>query len=131
MGMIASLLGRPAIAPHLLLGRQGEQVAAAYLRSVGYRVDEVNVRVGRHDEIDLIAFDPSDEVLVFVEVKTTAQWDERFPPEMRLDHRKRRALSRAAQGWVTRQEYDGAFRIDLVCVAGGKVVDHFKEIGGG
>jgi len=49
------------------VGRAGEQAAAEFLTTLGYRVLGRNVRF-RHGEIDLIADDHG--VLVFVEVKT-------------------------------------------------------------
>jgi putative endonuclease len=49
------------------LGRRGEHLAAAHLRSRGFATIERNVRT-RHGEIDMIAFDG--RTLVFAEVKT-------------------------------------------------------------
>jgi len=48
-------------------GRIGETIAAGYLRLIGYRIIERNLRIGRN-EIDIVAFDG--DCLVFVEVKT-------------------------------------------------------------
>lgn len=49
------------------LGREGEEEAAAFLLSLGYRVRERNVRF-RTGEIDIVAVEG--DYLVFVEVKT-------------------------------------------------------------
>jgi putative endonuclease len=49
------------------LGRRGEQLAAAHLQRLGFKLVEQNVRT-RHGEIDLIMF--NGKVLVFAEVKT-------------------------------------------------------------
>ncbi len=49
------------------IGEAGEQAAAEFLRSLGYRIIARNVRF-RAGEIDLVARDGG--VLVFVEVKT-------------------------------------------------------------
>ncbi len=49
------------------MGRKGEDLAAEYLSSKGYRILERNWRWSRA-EADIIAMDG--EVLVFVEVKT-------------------------------------------------------------
>ena len=49
------------------LGRQGEDLAAAYLAAQGYRLVQRNYRC-RLGEIDLVAWDGRE--LVFIEVKT-------------------------------------------------------------
>lgn len=113
---------------HLMLGALGEEIAAEYLRSIGYTLREKNVRQGR-DEIDLIAWDPEDQVLVFVEVKTrTEKTREGFHPEMNAAAEKRRKLRRSARRWVADHQFEGGYRIDLVCVQEGKVSNHFKEL---
>jgi putative endonuclease len=53
--------------PRRALGRRGEFLAAAHLRSQGFSMLARNART-RHGEIDLIAFDGL--TLVFAEVKT-------------------------------------------------------------
>lgn len=116
-----------ATPPHIRTGRAGEGIASVYLLKLGYTIKERNVRLGR-DEIDIIAFDPVDAVLVFAEVKTRAHLDENFRPEMSADWQKLKKLQRSAQRWIAEHEYDGAYRLDLICVAGGRVVDHFREL---
>ena len=85
------------------LGKLGERYAAAYLEQLGYRLVATNftVPVGRNRrgaivsaEIDLIAYDG--DTLCFVEVKTRAS-DWFAPPEVNVDLRKRRQISRAAR----------------------------------
>ncbi len=115
---------RPA---HLRVGAEGEDMAARYLRRLGYRIRDRNVRVDR-DEIDIIAFDPLDKVLVFIEVKTRSMPSLDFSPETNARFHKRRKLRRGIARWITRHAYEGAFRLDLVCVVG-KEIEHFKEIG--
>ena len=83
------------------LGRRGEREAARHLAEQGLEILERNVRA-RRGEIDLIARDG--DTLVFVEVKA---WTERPGAEHtgfeRLDHRKRRALSRSCRHYLRRQ----------------------------
>ena len=113
---------------HLIVGEVGEDIATTYIRSLGYTIRRRNVRQGR-DEIDIIAWDPNDQVLVFVEVKTrTEKLREGFNPEMTAAAEKRRKLRRAVRRWVAAHEYDGGYRIDLVCVREEKVTNHFKEL---
>ena len=86
---------------HLRLGKLGEAYAAAYLDQQGYQLVAANftVSVGRNlrgavinSEIDLIAYDG--DTLCFVEVKTRAS-DWFAPPQVNVDRRKQRRLSRA------------------------------------
>lgn len=77
-------------------GRAGEERAAGYLESRGYRVIDRNWRssVG---EIDIVAVRARD--LVVVEVKTRRS--ERFGhPFEAIDDRKRRRLWRLAVAWA-------------------------------
>jgi len=84
------------------LGALGEAYAAAYLDQLGYRIVAANftLPVGRNRrgaiinaEIDLIAYDG--DTLCFVEVKTRSS-DWFAPPEVNVDLRKRRQITRAA-----------------------------------
>jgi len=85
------------------LGQLGESYAAAYLEQRGYRLVAANftLPVGRNlrgavvnAEIDLIAYDC--DTLCFVEVKTRAS-DWFAPPQVNVDLRKRRQITRAAR----------------------------------
>lgn len=109
-------------------GRLGEALAAAYLRSKQFRIMESNVRFGRY-EIDIIAYDPIENMIVFVEVKTRSTYDVRYPIRTAVDRRKKRAMQAAVFRWVLRHAYDGPARIDVICVAEGKVRDHIVNIG--
>ena len=85
------------------LGALGESYAAAYLDQIGYRLVAANftLPVGRNlrgaiinAEIDLIAYDG--DMLCFIEVKTRSS-DWFAPPEVNVDLRKRRQITRAAR----------------------------------
>ena len=110
-----------------IIGRKGESIATAYLRSIGYKLYRRNTRLSR-DEIDIIAYDPTDKVIVFTEVKTRAVFDRDYHPSLNMTGPKKKNTLRSARRWVARHNYKGGYRIDLVCVAGRKVVDHVKEI---
>ena len=102
---------------HLRAGEWGEGVAEAFLLGKGYRVSGRRVRVGKKDEIDIIAHAP-DHVLVFVEVKTRSS--ELFGrPFTAVDRRKRKTLSRAALRYMIRmKKKPNYFRMDVVEVVG-------------
>jgi len=104
-------------------GALGESYAAAYLEQLGYRLVAANftLPVGRNrrgaiinSEIDLIAYDG--DTLCFIEVKSrTSDWF--APPEVNVDLRKRRQITRAAR--VYRQMLgikDQPYRYDVVTV---------------
>src|SRR5258708_35412753 len=90
---------------HLALGRRGEELAAAYLLKLGYRIVAANfsLAVGRNRsgvvinvEIDLVAYEG--RTLCFVEVKSRASsWF--APPQANVDRRKQRQIARAARGY--------------------------------
>jgi putative endonuclease len=116
--------------PRMDLGRRAEHLAAGFLRRLGYDILRHNARIGR-DEIDLIAFDPVDKVVVFAEVKARSRPDPDFLPELGLDRRKRRAMTRAARAWMRLSGRDDGYRLDLLCVEGGTVARHIKELNWG
>jgi putative endonuclease len=85
------------------LGNLGESYAAAYLDQLGYHIVAANftLPVGRNRrgaiinaEIDLIAYEG--DTLCFIEVKTRSS-DWFAPPEVNVDLRKRRQITRAAR----------------------------------
>jgi putative endonuclease len=90
-------------APHLILGRRGEELAADFLESSGYRLVAYNFKlpVGRslrgtivQAEIDCIAYEGA--TLCFIEVKTrSSTWF--ATPEANVDLRKQRQITRAAR----------------------------------
>ena len=112
-----------AASSNLALGRRGEELAAAYLLKLGYRIVAANfsVPVGRNRsgavinvEIDLVAYEG--RTLCFVEVKSRASsWF--APPQANVDRRKQRQIARAAR--VYRRMFDLAdapYRYDVVTV---------------
>jgi len=109
------------------VGQQGENIAAKYLRSLGYKLYRRNTRIS-HDEIDIVAYDPKDRVVVFAEVKTRKTSHSEYTPLLNMTGKKMRNTIRSARAWVAAHKYGGAYRIDLICVANKKIVDHIKEI---
>ena len=110
-------------APHLLLGRRGEELAADFLRGHGYRLVAANFKlsVGRNlrgalvqAEIDIVAYEGA--TLCFVEVKTRAS-DWFAAPEANVDLRKQRQITRAARAYRRAFGLKGApYRFDVVSV---------------
>ena len=109
--------------PHLELGRRGEELAAAYLLRLGYRVVAANfsLPVGRNRsgaiinvEIDLVAYER--RTICFIEVKSRASsWF--APPQANVDRRKQRQIARAARVYRRMFDLAGApYRYDVVTV---------------
>lgn len=119
---------RPRLPAHLLVGRRGEGIAVRHLRRIGWRIHARNVRVGRHDEIDIVAWDPEDRVVVFVEVKARATPSDDFHPLLNVTPEKRFSMARAARRWVAKHDWQGGWRLDVLCVAGGEVIDHCRDV---
>lgn len=96
------------------LGRRGEEEAARYFRSHGWRVLGRNVRVGRK-ELDLIVLRAG--ILAFVEVKSRSGFQFGAPLDA-ISRKKRRAIFSAAAGWLRAQGAPGVqeVRFDAVGV---------------
>jgi putative endonuclease len=79
------------------MGPRGENVAARYLRNLGYKIIVRNFRC-ELGEIDIVAKDG--KTLVFVEVKTRAYDDP--TPEEQVNDVKRHQLTKAAKLYLSR-----------------------------
>ncbi len=96
------------------LGDFGEEVAAIYLRNLGFTLIERQYKTKRWGEIDLVAREG--EVLVFVEVKTrtTKKYGE---PYEAITFYKKRALKRAAEFYILARGQSGeSLRMDLITI---------------
>ena len=83
---------------------------------MGYNVLGRRVRVGRHDEIDLIM--RHKDILVFVEVKTRKN-ETYGRPAAAVNREKRRKLSRAAIGFLQKRKLRPPYiRFDIIEVIG-------------
>jgi putative endonuclease len=100
------------MAKHLDTGKRGEEIAAEYLRQVGFELLETNWRYGRF-EVDIIAKD--ERALVFVEVKTRS-YDYFGKPETFVDKRKESNLAAAAAVYMEQTGHEWEVRFDVVSV---------------
>jgi len=114
-----------SMAAHNDLGRWGEDKAAEYLESKGYRVVERNWRMG-HRDLDIVALD--DSTLVIVEVKTRRN-DFFMEPEQAVDRKKIRSLTIAANAFVKSHSLGLPIRFDIISVIGESPSDcHINHI---
>ena len=93
------------------LARIGEDHAARYLRSRGYRIRERNFRT-RSAEVDIIA--EHDNVLVFVEVKARSSTHFAEPRESVTPSKQRRITRAAASYIAARERRERLTRFDVV-----------------
>jgi len=98
--------------PRHALGDRGEQIAANYLRRIGYKVLYRNFRAPKGGEVDLVCRDG--DTLVFVEVKTRSS--EAFgAPAQAVTREKQRLIARGALAWLKLLgNPDILFRFDIV-----------------
>lgn len=101
------------------LGAKGEDVAARYLTSAGYRIWDRNYRFERN-EIDIVCFKPDPETqageVVFVEVKTRSGLGYGDPAEA-VDEEKQQAIRAVAQAYLYERRLEGVpSRFDVVGV---------------
>lgn len=98
--------------PRNTLGDRGENLAARFLRNLGYKIIVRNFRceVG---EIDIIARDA--ETLVFVEVKTRVA--DEPSPEDQVHETKRHQITKAARAYLSRYGTPRpAARFDVIAI---------------
>ena len=114
------------MAKHNELGKIGEELAAQFLVDKGYEILERNWR-NIHKEIDIIAKEGED--LVIVEVKAR-QTDEYGEPDIAVTKRKQRMLIAAANAYILRNNLDMSTRFDIVSIVfkdGEPVIEHIED----
>ena len=109
------------------LGREGEDVAAGFLKKKGYKLVERNYRC-KTGEVDLIVLDR--KVIVFVEVKTRTDHSFGSPFEA-VEARKQRKMIQAARFFLhERKLHQRDARFDVVGVSwpgGEPVIEHIEN----
>jgi putative endonuclease len=100
------------MAQHNLLGKQGENFAAAFLIQNGYLILERGWTY-RHLELDIIAF--KDNLLVVVEVKTRATASYADPDDT-ISNAKLRKIYDATEHYMELKNIPWEVRYDLITV---------------
>jgi putative endonuclease len=96
-------------------GALGEDLAAQFLVSRGYRILERNYRC-KGGEVDIVARDQQDKSLVFVEVKTRRGLSYGVP-QLAVTPFKQRQISKAALSWLSRNRlHDTNARFDVIAI---------------
>ena len=102
-------------------GVRGEDMAAAYLETAGYRIVARNWRFHRN-EIDIIAIDG--DTLVFVVVKKRLDSAHGYGCEA-VDHAKQQRIRRVAEAYLActkRSQADTKCRFDVVSIDDDKIL---------
>ena len=108
------------------IGEQGEKIAARYLTGLGYKIRERNWHFG-HSEIDIIAVDGEELVIVEVKSRTGDRYEH---PSEAVSKQKIRHIIEAAEGYIQLHEIDMDTRFDVVTVIfyGQEYeLEHFKD----
>lgn len=101
---------------HLKSGKWGEKMAIRLLKKKHYKIIGQRVRVGKRDEVDIIA--EHGGALIFVEVKTRKN-ENYGRPFSAVNKAKRKCLSRAAVAYLKQNRIKPEFiRFDVVEVVG-------------
>lgn len=111
------------------LGQIGEELATERLRADGLQIIEQRWKDHSY-EIDIIAFDPTTEEIVFVEVKTRSS-DRWGVPEEAIDNRKIMRTVRAADHYIRSRHINYEARFDIFAIVippqGNPHIDYYKN----
>lgn len=104
------------MAQHNDLGKWGEEQAATFLERKGYTICDRDWRAG-HRDLDIIALNEDQTILVIVEVKTrtSAELNE---PEETVNRKKIRNIGNAANLYLKQFNVEYDVRFDIVSVTG-------------
>ena len=111
-------------------GELGEEVAAHFITTHGYLIVERNFRC-KGGEVDIIARDPVDKSLVFIEVKARRGLSYGVP-QLAVTPFKQRQISKAALTWLSKNRlHDTNARFDVIAILlhtdGQHAIDHIKN----
>lgn len=104
------------MARHNELGTVGEQAARDFLITKGFVIRDQNWRMN-HLEIDIVAYEPANNTLHIVEVKTRTS-DEHYDPMKAVSAVKQRNLVNAANGYIHFYHLKALIQYDVILVIG-------------
>jgi putative endonuclease len=114
------------MAVHNEIGSKGEKLAAEYLSKKGFQIIEKNWRY-RHKEVDIIARDQNELVIVEVKLRSTDYFGD---PSEAVTLKKQRFLIEAAESYLEKIEEDPEVRFDIVSIIAnnnGYKFDHITD----
>ncbi len=114
---------------NILKGQKGENIAAEYIKKLGYKIIDKNWHYSKNAEIDIIAEDKG--TLVFIEVKTRTTLNYGHPFEA-INQTKIAKIHNAIYGYLSKTENKyNSFRFDGIAIIGldNPKIEHIKDLG--
>lgn len=114
------------MARHNEKGSEGELIAVEYLRDRGYRILWQNWRY-RHKEVDIIAMDGDELVMVEVKLRSTDYFGD---PSEAVTKKKQRFLIEAAEAYLDTRDDEPEVRFDIVSIVAGNrgpFIEHITD----
>ncbi len=94
-----------------ITGKEGENIAAKFLKNIGYKIIEKNFQA-RQGEIDIIAKDKEEYVFIEVKTRTNKKYGE---PIDAIDKRKIEHIKRTISYYLYLHQLENKFiRIDVI-----------------
>jgi putative endonuclease len=109
---------------HNEIGIKGEKLAAKYLVDKGYKIIVSNWR-HHHKEVDLIAWDGNELVIVEVKLRSTDYFGD---PSESVTLKKQRFLIEAADAYLESIQDDPEVRFDVVSIISANNSYEFEHI---
>ncbi len=95
---------------HQKLGKEGEEYAVDYVKSMGYKVMHTNWRFGKK-ELDIVTIKNNTVVVFEVKTRLTSYWEE---PKEAVRLRKQKNIIEAADAYVHDSNYDMEVQFDII-----------------
>jgi putative endonuclease len=114
------------MAEHNELGKRGELIAKKFLEGKGYQIIEANWRHEK-DEIDLIAKDGNELVMVEVKTRSTRYFGD---PSEAVGAAKESFMIRAAEAYLEIFDLNMDTRFDIISIIiddNGESIEHIKD----
>jgi putative endonuclease len=108
------------------LGKKGEAIAVDHLRSLGYEILDTNWH-SHHLEIDIIAKDGKELVIVEVKARSTDSYEH---PSEAVSNKKIRFLVNAAEAYIQEKDLNLETRFDVISIifyCANFEIEHFKD----
>ncbi len=110
---------------NIATGKMAEKRAVQLLKKQGYKIIEKNYR-NKLGEIDIIAFDKKENVLIFVEVKSKSSDFFGLPREMVDEYKQRKIESVATAYLMANKKIEQNIRFDVVEILRDNI-EHIKN----
>jgi len=114
------------MAKHNELGKRGELIARKFLETEGFEIIETNWRHEK-DEIDIIAKDDDEIVIVEVKTRSTNYFGD---PSEAVGKAKEEFIIRAAEAYIEIHDLNMDMRFDIISIitnSNVEIIEHIKD----